>query len=100
MSVKVKQGITKCLLKIEDETFDEDTIRTLLILSREHLKNDSLIKEIAHFIAHIDRTQGTFHKKINSRYAKFKLVNDQVSKVDVKDLRKKIKTEDELSDFM
>lgn len=100
MSVKVKQGITKCLTNIEGGTFDEDTIRTLLILSREHLNNDSLIKEIAHFIAHIDRTQGIFHRKINSRYAKFKLTQEQVEKVDIKELSKTIKTEDELSDFM
>ena len=91
MSIKVKQGITKCLTNIEGGTFDEDTIRTLLILSREHLNNNSLIKEIAHFIAHIDRTQGIFHRKINSRYAKFKLTKEQVEKVDIKELSKTIK---------
>jgi len=100
MSVKVKQAIINYLIKIENETFDEDTIRTLLIVTREHIKTDGLIKELAHFIAHTVRTQGIFHKKINSRYAKYKLVDEQVSKVDIGELSKTIKTEDELSDFM
>lgn len=100
MSVKVKQAIINSLSKVENKTFDEDTIRTLLISSREHFKTDGLIKELAHFIAHTERTQGIFHKKINSRYAKYKLVNEQVAKVDIGELSKTIKTEDELSDFM
>lgn len=100
VSIKVKQGITGCLVKIEDGTFDEDTIRTLLILSREHVPMDSLIREIAHFVAHTERTQGMFHSKTNSRYAKYKLVIEQTTKLlDTKELREKIKTEDELSDY-
>lgn len=100
MSIKVKQAIINSLTKVENDTFDEDTIRTLLIVSREHFKTHGLIKELAHFIAHTERTQGIFHKKINSRYAKYKLVNEQVAKVDIGELSKSIKTEDELSDFM
>ena len=100
MSVKVKQAITNCLIKVGNKSFDEDTIRTLLIVSREHIKTDGLIKELAHFIAHTERNQGIFHKKINSRYAKFKLVEEQVKKYNIKESSKKIKTEDELSDFM
>lgn len=100
MSVKVKQAIINCLSKVENNTFDEDTIRTLLIVAREHFKTDGLIKELAHFIAHTERTQGIFHKKINSRYAKYKLVDEQVATVDIGELSKTIKTEDELSDFM
>lgn len=99
MSVKVKQAITKCLIKIEDDTFDEDTIRTLLMVSRENI-TEGLIKELAHFIAHTERSKGMFHKKVNSRYAKYKLTSDQVQKTDVNELMQKIKTEDELSDFM
>lgn len=100
MSVKVKQAIINSLTKVENKTFDEDTIRTLLIVAREHFKTDGLIKELAHFIAHNERNQGIFHKKINSRYAKYKLVDEQVAKVDIGELSKTIKTEDELSDFM
>src|SRR5687768_1079333 len=100
MSVKIKQAITKCLQKIEDSIFDEDTIRTLLIVSREHIRNEGLLKELAHFIAHNERTQGMFHRAVNSRYTKFKVVRDWVRQLDLKQLAAKIKTEDELSDFM
>ncbi|MCS4162945.1 hypothetical protein M2419_000008 [Sphingobacterium sp. BIGb0116] len=69
ISVKVKQAIESCLLKIKERTFDEDTIRTLLISTREYIKIDSIIRELAHFIAHPTRNQGIFHSKVNSRYA-------------------------------
>jgi len=100
MSIKVKHGLTKCLDQIADETFDEETIRSLLILSREHLPNDGLIKELAHFIAHTTRDRGMFHKKLNNRYAKFKLVEERVNSVSLEEVKKNVKTEDELSDFM
>lgn len=101
MSIKVKQGLQKCFIQIKDGTFDEDTIRMLLILSREYLPKDSLIRELAHFIAHTKRDQGLCHKKVNNRYAKWRLVQDQVNaNSDLSELMKKIKTEDELSDFM
>jgi hypothetical protein len=100
MSIKVKQAIQDCLSKIEEENFDEDTIRTLLITSRESVRVDGLIRELAHFIAHTERTQGIFHKKVNSRYAKYKLIHDQALRSDLKNISDKIKTEEELSDFM
>jgi len=95
MSIKIKQALTESLIKIEKKEFDEETIRTLLIVSREYLRYDGLVKELAHFIAHPKRNKGIFHKKVNSRYAKFKLIEEQV-------LKKipALKTEEELSDFM
>jgi hypothetical protein len=84
MSVKIRQGIIKCLEKIKASTFDEDTVRLLLILSREHIRGDGLMRELAHFIAHNERNQGIFHRRVNSRYAKFKVVSDHVRKADLK----------------
>lgn len=95
MSIKIKQALTESLTKIENKKFDEDTLRTLLITSREYLKYDGLVKELAHFIAHPKRDRGIFHKKVNSRYAKFKLIDEQFLKI-----QPEIKTEEELSDFM
>ncbi|AIM60344.1 hypothetical protein IX49_07340 [Cellulophaga lytica] len=95
MSIKIKQALTESLTKIENKKFDEDTLRTLLITSREYLKHDGLIKELAHFIAHPKRNRGIFHKKVNSRYTKLKLVDEQLLKE-----QPDIKTEKELSDFM
>lgn len=101
MSVKVKQGLQKCFTQIKQNVFDEDTIRTLLILSREYLPENSLIREIAHFVAHPDRSRGIFHKKVNNRYTKWKLTQNQVDKYghDIAFMQK-IKTENELSDFL
>lgn len=100
MSVKIKQAINSCLVKIESDTFDEDTIRTLLIVSREHIKGDSLIRELAHFIAHNDRNQGMFHKKVNARYTKFKLFEKHSDQADFIKIAKNLKTEDDFSDYM
>lgn len=100
MSVKVKQAIVKCLSQIESKTFDEYTIRTLLIVSREYIGNEGLMKELAHFIAHPVRNQGMFHRKMNSRYAKLNLVDEQVSKLSDKTVQARLKKEDDLSDFM
>ncbi|AUC77130.1 hypothetical protein [Olleya sp. Bg11-27] len=95
MSIKIKQSLTESLIKIERKEFDEETIRTLLIVSREYLKYDGLVKELAHFIAHPKRDRGIFHKKVNSRYAKFKLIEEQLLKK-----QPEIKTEEELNDYM
>jgi hypothetical protein len=100
MSIKIKQALTECLNKIESKEFDEETIRTLLIVSREYLQYDGLIKELAHFIAHPKRNKGIFHKKVNARYAKLKLVDEQFFKKDFLETQNKITTEEELSDFM
>jgi hypothetical protein len=100
MSIKVKQAINKCLFQIESNTFDEDTIRTLLIVSREYIGSEGLIKELAHFIAHPVRNQGIFHKKVNSRYAKLSLIDEQASKLDIREIQDSIKTENDLSDFI
>lgn len=100
MSIKAKQTINKCLEKIKDRSFDEDTVRLLLITAREHIKGEGLFKEFAHFIAHSSRNQGQFHRKVNSRYMKFKLAQDQVQSVELKKLQDSIKTEAGLSDFM
>ncbi len=101
MSIKVKQGLRDCFSKIQHRTFDEITIRALLILCREYLPKDSLVRELAHFVAHPDRDQGMFHKKINNRYAKWRLARDQVRKIDDdKTLLDSLKTEDDISDLL
>ncbi|MFA4869577.1 MAG: hypothetical protein WC623_15340 [Pedobacter sp.] len=100
MSAKIKQAIAKCMIKIENDTFDEDTIRTLLIVSREHIEGNGLIRELAHFIAHNDRNQGMFHKKVNARYTKFKLFEQQSDRANFTEIAKTFKTEDEYSDYM
>ena len=101
MSIKVKQSLIKSFTQIQDKSFDEDTIKMLLITSREYIKQNGIVKELAHFIAHPVRNKGMCHRKINNRYAKMKLVEQQIeAKKDDEDFMQRIKTEDQLSDFM
>lgn len=101
MSVKVKQALNKCFGQIKDGTFDEETIRTILYVSRDYIKKDGLIKELAHFIAHPNRDRGLCHSKLNNRYAKWKLVDEQLLKLDGNtDIRNRIKNEADLNNFM
>jgi hypothetical protein len=100
MSIKTKNTITKCLSKIENKSFDEDTVRTLLIVSREHIKGDGLIKELAHFVAHSDRDKGMFHRKVNCRYTKMKLMDEQSSNPDFPEIAKTFKSESDYSDYL
>lgn len=100
MSIKIKQSLIRSLDKIKSKKFDEETIRTLLITAREFLKHEGLIKELAHFIAHTNRNRGIFHKKVNNRYTKMKLVEEQVLSEDFQKIESQIKTEDQLSDLM
>ncbi|WP_411810829.1 hypothetical protein ACLB9Y_11440 [Chryseobacterium scophthalmum] len=100
MSIKIKQSLIKSLNKIKEQSFDEETIRTLLITARESLKYEGLIKELAHFVAHTKRSQGIFHRKVNNRYTKMKLIEERIKNNEFQEIQSKIKTEDELSDFM
>ncbi|QXU50952.1 hypothetical protein KYG33_07875 [Chryseobacterium sp. D764] len=100
MSIKIKQSLIKSLNKIKEQSFDEETIRTLLITAREFLKYEGLIKELAHFVAHTKRSQGIFHRKVNNRYTKMKLIEERIKNNEFQQIQSKIKTEDELSDFM
>lgn len=77
LNSKIKQRISK----IEIGTFDEDDVKLLLIEIREKLKGETFLKEICHFVAHSDREKGICHKKVDVRYAKFKLVDDHTKKV-------------------
>jgi len=56
--------------------------------------------ELAHFVAHPKRNQGLFHKKVNSRYAKLKLVDKQLLSEDILKIQDNIKSEEDLSNFM
>ncbi len=78
---KIEKTIIGRVKEIEDATFDEDAIKLLLIEIRERIKHNSILKEICHFVAHSHRDKGICHSKIDVRYAKFKLVQDQTIKI-------------------
>lgn len=69
--------IENSLKRLEDDTFQENDIRLLLIEVRDLLKNESFLREICHFIAHPDRNQGIFHRRINTRHAKMKFSSEK-----------------------
>ena len=72
MNYKRKIYLNNSFKKLENNSFDENDIRLLLIEIRELLDNESFLKEVCHFIAHPDRDKGICHSRINSRHAKMK----------------------------
>ena len=80
---KLKYSIITQLEKIRNSTFDEDSIKMLLIDIRDLSNKYHIIKEISHFIAHPERDQGLFQKKIYSRWLRIKFINEEFSKLDL-----------------
>ena len=54
MNPVVAQTIRKCLCCIGDSTFDEVHIKSLLVDLRQYVPPQSILREIAHFVAHPD----------------------------------------------
>jgi hypothetical protein len=79
--LKREQKIIRRIQEIENGTFDEDCVKLLLIEIREKLKGESFLKEICHFVAHSDRDMGICHKKVDVRYAKLKLVEENTRRI-------------------
>ncbi|MBD0405475.1 hypothetical protein [Flammeovirga sp. EKP202] len=73
--------ISRRLKKIESNSFEEDDIRLFLIEIRDYLSSDSVLKEVAHFIAHPGRIRGICHSRINSRHAKMKFNKEAVDRL-------------------
>lgn len=98
ISIKTKTSINSHLEKIKNDTFQEVDIKLLLIDIRGHIREETLLRELADFIAHPSRTKGIFNKKLNSIYLKFKLIDEQLKKLDFD--KQNIKTERQYSDFI
>lgn len=73
---KIDINIIRRIKAIENSTFTEDDIKLLLIEIRERLKKNRFLTEICHFVAHSERDKGICHKKIDVRYAKLKLIEE------------------------
>ena len=73
---KTDINIVRRIKTIENSTFTEDDIKLLLIEIRERLKKNRFLTEICHFVAHSERDKGICHKKIDVRYAKLKLLEE------------------------
>jgi hypothetical protein len=99
ISIKTKASIHAQLEKIRNDSFKEDDIKLLLIDIREDIREESLLREFADFIAHPKRDKGIFNKALNIRYLKFKLLDEQIEKLN-EEQQKKIKTNRQYSDFM
>lgn len=92
-SIKLRNSIVQSLDKIKADTFDESTIKTLLIDIREYIKDKTILRELADFIAHPRRDRGLSHKLLNSRYTKLTLVEQQLKKIEAEDGWRNINTE-------
>jgi hypothetical protein len=58
MTHKAEAQINYCLKKIEADTFDQETIATLLINLRDFVPKDSFTRELGDFIAHPEKDRG------------------------------------------
>lgn len=99
ISIKTKKSIHYHLEKIKDNTFQENDIKLLLIDIREYIYTETLLKELADFIAHPTRNRGIFNKTLNARYLKLKLIDEQRQRL-TPEVLENIKTERQLSDFI
>jgi hypothetical protein len=81
MNAKRKIYLVESLRKLENNTFDENDIRLLLIEIRDLLKKESFLREVCNFIAHPERDKGICHARINSRHAKMKFYKESSQKL-------------------
>lgn len=77
MNQKQLDNTVRRIRSIENESFTEDDIKLLLIEIRDILKGESFLREICHFVAHPNRDKGICHKRIDSRFAKFKYYKEK-----------------------
>ncbi len=92
-SIKLRNSIIEKFDQVKNDSFDESTIKALLIDIREYIKSEAILRELADFIAHPRRDRGISHKLLNSRYAKLSLVEEQLKRIEEGDGWKNIKTE-------
>jgi len=78
ISIKTKTSINSHLDKIKNDTFQEVDIKLLLIDIREHIREETLLRELADFIAHPSRTRGIFNKKLKNIEALGELETKQI----------------------
>lgn len=87
ISSKSKRSITESLDSFRSNTFDENTVKLLLIDLRDVIGPQQELKEICHFIAHPERNEGLFCDKILSRYYRYKYTQELFSKLEESKIR-------------
>ncbi|GEM_PF-5057146 len=110
ISTKSKLELLDILSKIENSTFEDSDIKDLFILTRPFADKNSLVFDIASFIAHKEgKDRGDFHSIIDGTYAslRYTIMNPDNAKIDFKKIeaqlfealtqsRLKLYTDDEL----
>lgn len=75
---KIRFSVMKRIAVIASDSFSQDDVKLLLIELREYLPKQSLIKEIAHFVAHPDRDRGIIHETVNYAYNRCRVLFRQL----------------------
>lgn len=81
-SIKLKNSIIGAFEKVMSDTFQESDIKVLLVDILEFIRDQTLLRELADFIAHPKRDKGICYKLLNARYAKLSLVEEQIKRID------------------
>jgi hypothetical protein len=76
---KIKRSIEERLIDIKEDRFSQDTVKLFLIELREYLSPKSVLKEIAHFIAHPERNRGKILESVNYAYYRSRVLFRQLN---------------------
>ena len=87
MDQKAKKLIELHHGRINDRSFEENDVHSLLILLREHSKRNTPVREVADFIAHREKDRGLIHKYILKSRTEFnKAYKNQSYQLTVKEV--------------
>lgn len=75
---KIRKSIESRLIDIKADKFNQDTVKLLLIELREYLSSNSILREIAHFIAHPERDRGEILESVNYAYNRSRVLFQQL----------------------
>jgi hypothetical protein len=98
-SSKVRSSILSSLEKIREGVFEENDIKLLLIDIREDIRDESLLRELADFVAHPSRDRGIINSTLNNRHLKLDLMFQQIRKLKPQDWEN-LKTEADFSRYL
>lgn len=80
MNDKSKVSIRTHIAAILEDSYDEDTVKLLLIDIRDFATDLAHLREICHFVAHPERDQGSIHNRILSRFLRIRYMNETMER--------------------
>lgn len=76
LNEKSRLSIKTHIRSLAERSFDEDTVKLLLIDIRDFAPDLADLREVCHFVAHPERNQGSIHNRILSRFLRIRYMNE------------------------